>query len=106
MIDGHWLPSYRSDERAISLYLRHYSAKRNHRPERRVTWTRAGLRAGDAMSEQPEPHGGTISVTEPFRERFVHEHADMLQQIEALKAEVDEARYLAGLPPKYGGEIG
>ena len=103
------------------------------------------------MSEQPAPHGGTISVTERFRERFVREgaerdmvglerygtalrafngrdagqdafeewydlgkyleqlrieHADALQQIEALKAEVDEARYLAGLPLKYGGEIG
>lgn len=34
------------------------------------------------------------------------EHADALQQIEALKAEVDEARYLAGLPLKYGGEVG
>jgi hypothetical protein len=36
VIDGYWLPSYRSDPRAISLYLRHYSAKKNHRPGRRL----------------------------------------------------------------------
>ena len=29
MIDGHWLPSHRADPRALALYKRHYSAKKN-----------------------------------------------------------------------------
>lgn len=29
MIDGHWLPSHRADPRALALYLRHYSARKN-----------------------------------------------------------------------------
>lgn len=31
---------------------------------------------------------------------------ELAQQIDALKAEVDETRYLAGLESKYGEEIG
>ena len=36
MIDGYWLPSHHADPRAITLYLRHYSARRyrDHRPRR------------------------------------------------------------------------
>lgn len=36
LIDGYWLPSYRSDPRVIALYSRHYSAKKNHRPGRHL----------------------------------------------------------------------
>lgn len=34
--DGYWLPSHRSDARAIALYRRHYSAKKNDRPGRQL----------------------------------------------------------------------
>lgn len=36
LVDGYWLPSYRSDPRAITLYRRHYSAKRNDYPGRQL----------------------------------------------------------------------
>lgn len=35
MIDGHWLPSHRADPRALAIYKRHYSAKKNAQYRRR-----------------------------------------------------------------------
>jgi hypothetical protein len=35
-LPGHWLPSHRADPRAITLYRRHYSAKKNDRAGRQL----------------------------------------------------------------------